>query len=100
MKKIKLFITIIMLMFLCSCSNNSKQNEIELQDEIKIGDVVILHGISKEVIVVGKNVVLLDSNTNYEYLGYFYEYGFQGDEGNIFFNKLDIEKIYPVYYKK
>ncbi|HBB30215.1 MAG TPA: hypothetical protein DC000_13420 [Clostridiales bacterium] len=92
--QLKIIVLIMFVMiFFCSCSHDEK-------NEIEIGDIVILKGINEKIIVVGKDIESIDQNKKYDYLGYFYNTGYIGDNGNVFFDEFAVERVYHAEYKE
>lgn len=60
---------------------------------LSIGTIVKVNSINKMVMIFGKNIVHLEQNKQYDYLGCIYPEGYIGDHANIFFNENSIEKI-------
>lgn len=61
--------------------------------KLSLGTVVIVNGISKQVMIYAYDVINTNNNEHYDYLGCFYPDGYLGDDYNIFFNKGDILEI-------
>lgn len=61
---------------------------------LPIGTIILLKNIDKKIMIYGKNVIRVETNTKYDYLGCLYPEGYIGEEHNIFFNHDYIKKIY------
>lgn len=60
---------------------------------LPIGTIVLLDGGTKELMIYGKNVTNCDTNEDYDYVACLYPEGYIGDNYNVFFNHISIEKI-------